>query len=159
MKQYLGDKLFLFISTLCIISLGAALISQHIFDMQPCAWCVVQRLLFFFIGIISFFAYFIKNTMISKIVAVIVGILSIMGIIAALLQNALHSENLSCVITPADKIISNTGFDSAMPWLFNIYSSCADDPVILLGIEYFIWSLSLFVVLTIISFSIALRKN
>ena len=27
-------------------ALGAALVSQHVFDMQPCPWCVLQRLIF-----------------------------------------------------------------------------------------------------------------
>ena len=31
-------------------AVGAALVSQHVFDMQPCPWCVLQRLIFVAIG-------------------------------------------------------------------------------------------------------------
>ncbi len=33
-------------AALALVALGAALVSQHRFDMQPCPWCVLQRLLF-----------------------------------------------------------------------------------------------------------------
>ena len=30
----------------CIGALAVALLTQHAFDMQPCPWCVLQRLIF-----------------------------------------------------------------------------------------------------------------
>ena len=33
------------IALLCLAGVGIALVSQHVFDMQPCAWCVLQRLI------------------------------------------------------------------------------------------------------------------
>jgi disulfide bond formation protein DsbB len=31
---------------------GGALVSQHVFDMQPCPWCVLQRLIFVAIALV-----------------------------------------------------------------------------------------------------------
>ncbi|MBW0454382.1 MAG: disulfide bond formation protein B [Candidatus Kinetoplastibacterium crithidii] len=159
-KSHFSNKLFLIMFILSFFSIIIALISQHFFDMQPCAWCVIQRLLFFLIGIISLISFFINKVIISRILALLIATLGIAGILAACLQKIFSSDDLSCTtVTAADKIISNSGFDSAIPWLFNIYASCADDPVTLFGIEYFILSLSVFVLLTLISFSICFKKE
>ena len=31
-------------------AIGAALVSQHVYGMEPCPWCVLQRLIFLAIG-------------------------------------------------------------------------------------------------------------
>ena len=41
----LGAGLLISIAAVC-----TALVSQHVFDMQPCPWCVLQRLIFVLIG-------------------------------------------------------------------------------------------------------------
>ncbi|AFZ83626.1 disulfide bond formation protein DsbB [Candidatus Kinetoplastibacterium blastocrithidii TCC012E] len=159
MQTTYRNKLFILVSILCFTSISAALISQHVFDMKPCSWCIVQRLIFFIIGIVSFIGFYIRSDILSRMVAIIISILSILGILAVYMQKISYSENLSCMmITPADSIINSTGFDSLIPWLFSVYSSCADDPVFLFGVEYFIWSLSLFIILAVIAISAAIRN-
>ena len=37
---------FIAIAALCLAAVGAALIAQYRFDMQPCPWCVLQRVIF-----------------------------------------------------------------------------------------------------------------
>ena len=37
----------------CFGAVGIALISQHAFDMPPCAWCVMQRLIYLVIGVVA----------------------------------------------------------------------------------------------------------
>ena len=32
---------------------AAALISQHAFDMQPCPWCIIQRLTYLLVGLFA----------------------------------------------------------------------------------------------------------
>ena len=36
------------------------------------------------------------------------------------------------------------GLDSILPWLFQVYASCADAAVSMLGVPYAYWSLALF---------------
>ena len=33
--------------------MAAALVTQHVFDMQPCPWCVLQRLIFVGIALVA----------------------------------------------------------------------------------------------------------
>jgi disulfide bond formation protein DsbB len=40
------------IALLSIVAVGVALVSQHVFDMQPCPWCVLQRAIFLAIAIV-----------------------------------------------------------------------------------------------------------
>jgi disulfide bond formation protein DsbB len=39
-------------AVLSFTAVALALVSQHRFDMQPCPWCVLQRLIFTVIGIV-----------------------------------------------------------------------------------------------------------
>ena len=39
-------KLFAVVAVACLAALGAALVSQHVYGMQPCPWCVLQRVIF-----------------------------------------------------------------------------------------------------------------
>ena len=36
----------------CLLALIAALLLQHVWDMQPCPWCVLQRLIYLAIGLV-----------------------------------------------------------------------------------------------------------
>ena len=37
---------------LALLVVGIALITQHVFDMRPCPWCVLQRLLFVLVAVV-----------------------------------------------------------------------------------------------------------
>jgi disulfide bond formation protein DsbB len=58
---------------------------------------------------------------------------------------------LSCDQTFADKFISATGLDGAVPSVFGIYATCMDAVVKVLGVEYALWSLALFALLLLIA--------
>ena len=38
---------------ICVAAVGAALITQHVYDMQPCPWCILQRLIFIVIALVA----------------------------------------------------------------------------------------------------------
>ena len=44
---------FALVAALAFGGVAAALVSQHVYDMQPCAWCVLQRLVFIVIGLVA----------------------------------------------------------------------------------------------------------
>ena len=46
MKPPSAARLFGLVAGVALAGVGAALVSQHVFDMQPCPWCVLQRLIF-----------------------------------------------------------------------------------------------------------------
>lgn len=46
----------LLIAGASLAAIGAALVSQHVFDMQPCPWCVLQRAVFAAMALAAFWA-------------------------------------------------------------------------------------------------------
>ena len=147
------------ISVLSFSSVSIALVSQYVFDMQPCAWCVFQRLLYLMTGAFAFGLSIAKPTRVrlalgsASIVAV-----TLMGVTAAWYQEKVAANTFSCAQTLADQIMTKSGLDSAAPWVFGIYASCMDARVKLLGIEYAWWSLAMFSLLGTIAL-VALKKQ
>ena len=100
-----STQVFLGIAALCIAAVAAALVSQHFFDMQPCPWCVLQRLLYLTIALLALTAPLWKRT--GRLVASVAIILfSLAGVAAALWQHFVAAASQSCKLTLADRIIS-----------------------------------------------------
>ena len=131
------------IAALCLGAVVAALITQYGFDMQPCPWCILQRVLFVLIAILALGAAFLPGRIAFAALAVAS---AFAGIAAALYQHFVAAKSTSCNLTLADKIVSGLGLDRALPFVFEVKASCADAAVDLLGMPYEFWSLSLFVV-------------
>ena len=130
-----------------LISLGgvaAAMVSQHVYDMQPCPWCVLQRLIFVVIGIVACLGLLWRSRTGRLIVAIAVDLLATLGIVTALWQHFVAAASQSCNLTLADKIMAATGLDGLLPDVFAARASCADAAVNMLGVPYEFWSLGLF---------------
>ena len=146
--------LLLAMALLCAAALAAALISQHVYNMQPCPWCVLQRLVFALIGIAAVLgAVFAGGT--ARAAAALALLLALAGIAAALWQHFVAAASASCDLTLADRIMSGLGLDMALPEVFAPFASCADAKVLLFGVPYEFWSLALFAALA----ALALRAG
>lgn len=147
MIAFFSDRLAL-IATLCLAAVAAALVSQHVFDMAPCAWCVFQRLIYLAIALICIVLKVIGRGSAGsvRVGGVICAALAAAGVAAAWYQYTVASNLFTCDLTFADRFMVNSGLDASIPWLFGIYASCMDARVNVLGIEYALWSLALFVV-------------
>ena len=44
--QATGRRWLVAMAAVCFAAVAAALVSQYAFDMQPCPWCILQRLIF-----------------------------------------------------------------------------------------------------------------
>ena len=133
------------VAIVCLAAVGAALVSQHLFDMQPCPWCVLQRLIFVAIAIVCLIGAAVPARAGRVGAGALAGLLSLSGIAAALWQHFKAAASASCNLTLADKIISALQLDSLLPDVFAPRASCADAAVSLFGIPYDFWSLALFV--------------
>lgn len=51
------------------------------------------------------------------------------------------------------------GLDAGVPWLFGIFATCSEAVVHVLGIDYSIWSLALFVLLLIGSLVVLVQRG
>jgi len=140
-----SDRWFAGIALACIAAVGAALVSQHVFDMQPCPWCVLQRVIFLAIAVACVIGLLWRGLLGRRVGASLGLVLALCGIAAALWQHFKAAASASCNLTLADKIVSRwLGLDQLLPDVFEARASCADAAVSLLGVPYDFWSLALF---------------
>ncbi len=149
------------IATLCVAAVIVALISQHVFDMRPCAWCVFQRLIFLLIALVCWLAALIgrRETAALRLGGALAALLGVGGGVAAWYQYSVASLLFSCDLTFADRFMTGSGLDAGLPWLFGIFATCMDAKVELLGVEYALWSMGLFILVAIAGAAVALSKK
>lgn len=144
---------FLLVLLTALAALGIALFSQHVLDMAPCSWCILQRVLFVLIAAFAllgllgsaFRPWRLLNW--GLILAT-----ACAGIAVAWHQITVAAKAFSCDQSFADRVISGSGLESFAPWLFGIYATCLDASVRVLGIDYAAWGLALFALYAVFSF-------
>lgn len=146
-RWHVGRRPFAAIAMLCLSAVGLALVTQHRFGMMPCPWCVLQRLIFVSIAVVTLPAIVLPRREVRQASALLAGLLALGGATAALYQHFVASSSSSCNLSLADRIMSATGLDQALPDIFAPWASCADAAVRLLGLPYEFYSLTLFVLI------------
>jgi disulfide bond formation protein DsbB len=141
------------IALLSIVAVGVALVSQHVFDMQPCPWCVLQRAIFLAIAIVCLVGLVLRSGAARAIAATLALLLAIGGGAAAIWQHFWAAASPSCNLTLADKILNGAGLTALAPDVFAPRATCADAAVSLLGVPYDFWCLGLFVIVAILAIS------
>jgi protein dithiol:quinone oxidoreductase len=140
---------FAFVAVVAFGSVAAALVSQHVYDMQPCPWCVLQRLIFLAVGVFALLGLVWRGPAGSRVAATFALLLCAAGIAAAIWQHFVAAKSASCNLTLADRIVSATQLDRLLPDVFEARASCADAAVNLLGVPYAIWAALAFAVCAI----------
>jgi len=140
-----------------VAAVGAALVTQHVFDMQPCPWCVLQRLIFLAASIAAVVGLLWRSALGRRVAGGLVVALALCGVAAALWQHFVAASSASCNLTLADRIVAATGLDGWWPEVFAAYASCADAAVRLAGLPYEFWSLGLFLAFGAAAVSVARR--
>jgi protein dithiol:quinone oxidoreductase len=150
---------------ICALAVGFALFAQHIWDMQPCPWCIVQRMLYMLLGVVAlvFGLFSGRRTSMGRIVPSsawktgtwLVLLLSAIGVGVAIYQATVAASQVTCNLTAAHKFITATGLDELAPEVFKVRASCAEAAsATLLGLPFevasgilfallFTWSLTL----------------
>jgi disulfide bond formation protein DsbB len=144
-----GGRLFALTLLLSLGALGAALVSQHVYDMQPCPWCVLQRVIFAALALAALLGLLWRSVVGLRVAAAAGIVLAALGAAAALWQHAVAAKSASCNLTLADRIVSGLQLDALAPQVLAATASCADAAVQLFGLPYEYWSLALFSVLGI----------
>ena len=144
------------LSLLCFALVGAALVSQHVFDMQPCPWCILQRIIFLVLALLLLAGAFLPGRAVFIVGSVA---FALAGIVTALYQHFVAAKSQSCNLTLADKIISGLGLDKAAPAMFEVKASCADAAVDMLHVPYEFWSLGFFAVVTVAAVWVLRLRN
>ncbi|MEY8877056.1 MAG: disulfide bond formation protein B [Leptothrix sp. (in: b-proteobacteria)] len=140
------------------LAVAIAVWSQHRFDLQPCPWCILQRMIFLLIGATCLIAAGLVRPVPARtriatwgagLAAALVAALGWAGAAAALYQNRVASHSSSCKLTLADRIITGSGLDAALPEVFEVRATCADAVATLAGVPVELWSLALFLALSV----------
>ena len=144
-----------------LAAVAAALYSQHALGMLPCAWCVLQRLLFLAVAAAALLGLvggaLLPGRSGRRIGAALVVGLAGLGMAAALWQHFVAAASGSCDMTLADRVMGATGLDSRWPDVFAAYASCTDAQVNLAGVPYAFWSLALFALLAVAALRLLVR--
>lgn len=148
--------------TAAVVSLGAvgaALVSQHVFNLQPCPWCVLQRVVFVAIAIAALLGLLLRAPLARRVAAGAMLLLAAGGMAAALWQHFVAASSTSCNLTLADRIVGGLRLDSLWPEVFAAYASCADAAVKLVGVPYEFFSLALFAALAAVAVAVWRRPG
>ncbi|MDE1928424.1 MAG: disulfide bond formation protein B [Burkholderiales bacterium] len=142
-----GRARYVGIALIALLAVGVALVTQHVYGMQPCPWCVLQRLIFVVMALAALPAIVVPRRGVRTASTLAIAALAAAGVATSLWQHFVAARSPSCAMTLADQIMQWTGLGDALPQVFAAYASCADAAVKILGLPYEFYSLALFVVL------------
>lgn len=155
----MNARLLTLIAAACFGAVGIALITQYGFDMQPCPWCVLQRLIFVVIGVVALLGLVWRSALGTRVLPLLLLLLCGCGIAAALWQHFVAASSSSCNLTLADRIVSGLQLDALLPQIFQATANCAEAAVDLLHVPYEFWSLGLFVLIEAAVVGLLLRRR
>jgi disulfide bond formation protein DsbB len=138
---------------LSVAAVGVALVSQHVYGMEPCPWCILQRVIFLAIALVCMVGFFAQRAAGAGVL-----LLALCGAAAALWQHFKAAASSSCAMTVADQIVMAMKLDGLWPDVFLARANCADAAVSLAGVPYDVWSLALFVLLAVSGWWVARKR-
>jgi len=144
-----GRAGLLLVAALAAAGVAAALVSQHVFDMRPCPWCILQRLIFVVIAGVALLGGLWPARAARSAAAVMVALLGLAGVGTAFYQHFVAARSLDCNLTLADRIVNSLGLSDALPAVFQATATCAEAPK-LLGLPYVFWSAALLALLALL---------
>jgi len=134
-------------------------VSQHVYDMHPCPWCVLQRPLFAALALVCLPGVARAAGWVRRLSGALALVLAGAGLAAALWQHFVAAATSSCKLTLADRIVSGLGLDAWAPEVFAPRASCADAAVDLLGLPYEFWSAGLFVAVGVVAAALTFARR
>jgi disulfide bond formation protein DsbB len=127
---------FAFVVAASFGAVAVALVSQHVYGMDPCPWCVLERLIFVAGGAFALLGLVWRRKVVGRVAATGALLLDLAGLAATMWQHFVAAKTASCNLTLADRIMTATRLDQLLPDVFEARASCADAAVTLLGIPY-----------------------
>ena len=145
------------ISLISFALIAFALYLQHSMEMRPCPLCVIQRYMFFAIGVCS-----LAGAISGKIRAG--AILALLGAIGGLVTVGKHlyviaNPGFSCGIDPMETMLNKIPTAEYLPWLFRADGLCEGATDAILGLAIPQWAAVWFVVLTMLLGWVLLRQS
>jgi disulfide bond formation protein DsbB len=152
------SKLLIAVGVMSMGSVALSIVLQNQFDMQPCAWCTLQRLVYLLIGAAAWLAWLVPG--IGSVVLAWAGTaLAAAGECAAAWQQFVASRSASCDLTLADRIVKGLGLDELLPQVFKATAFCNEANMPLAGVPFAVWSMALYAALFVLLIAAASRRN
>jgi disulfide bond formation protein DsbB len=149
-----SSRLLVGMALLSLAAVAAALVAQHAFDIQPCPWCILQRVVFIAIALVCGVGALVSSRGVRAGSAGLALVLALCGVAAALWQHFVAAKSASCNLTLADRIIGSLGLEALAPALFQVTASCADAVSTIVGVPFEFWSLALYVFLALAAIAV-----
>lgn len=138
------------IALVCLLAVGGALVAQHAFGMLPCPWCIFQRVLYLAMAVVALIGWAVAARTASLLSTLGVLALALGGIASAVFQHQVAAKDASCAFTMADRFLSATGLETALPFLFQVTATCMEAASArLLGLPFEVWSGALFALIAL----------
>lgn len=121
--------------------------------MQPCPWCILQRIVYIVMGFVALTFALFQSAAPKAPKYFIVGSCLLAGLCALGLglvgyQHFIASAQSSCIFSKAEKLVIWSQLDQVLPSVFQVTASCADAALAkLLGVPYELASGALFLAL------------
>jgi disulfide bond formation protein DsbB len=145
------SRLHTLILVACIALLGYGIYLQHWQGLDPCPWCVVQRLGFILVGLIALVGALHRPGPIGAVVYATLGaIAAAAGGAAAAYHVYVQSDPAratKCVGSPVERILDQLDVGSMIPPLLQYSGPCTPVSWSFLGLSIPEWSLVWFVLL------------
>lgn len=162
MKQTLlrrtSRRLPLGMALVSVLAVAFAVFTQYVWDMRPCPWCVLQRLIFLIIALLCVIGAFMPWRRGRLTLSVATLMFAAAGILAAVYQHEVAAKQFSCNLTFADTVVTALHLEALWPAMFRVTATCAEAAVSLLGVPFEYWSLALFALLALGAAVVALRS-
>jgi len=140
---------FAALALLCLSAVSLAVSLQYGMNMQPCPWCILQRVIFLGIALFALLGLLWRGVAGQWIASLGALALALCGVAAALWQHFVAASSASCDLTLADRITSALKLDLLWPQVFTAYASCKDAKVNLVGLPFEFYSLALYVLIAL----------
>jgi disulfide bond formation protein DsbB len=126
-----------------VAALGIALVAQHAFGIEPCPWCVIQRLVLIGVAVAALAGAAVARRAPRAgggAAGVVLLALAIGGAVAAWYQHTVAAKQFSCSFTWADRTLMSLQLDAWLPSVFKVGATCADAAqATLLGLPFEVW--------------------
>lgn len=143
------------VALVALTAVVGALVAQHGFDMKPCPWCVFQRIVFLAIALVAGGGWLWRGRAVTAVSAALTAMLASGGIAAAVFQHRVAALDSSCALTFADRFLSATGLETALPFVFQVTATCMEAASYrLLGLSFEVWSGLLFGLIALIALQV-----
>jgi disulfide bond formation protein DsbB len=150
--------LLIAIAVACLALLGGAVYLQLVRYMLPCPWCVIQRYIFLAIAVICLITALLPAS--ATRIGAALGTLTALGGCGAagwLVWVQAH-PSVSCGIDPMETSLNKIFSAKLLPVLLKADGMCSTEYEPILGVSLPQWSLTAFVVFTIVLGIVAFRR-